>query len=89
MASKGWKIVQAHVPLIRFRKGGNIRDVAGAGQVASALSGPGPAISKPAGATGPNVVVLPTIDDSQLQPRFRRRMIDSKEIEYINRGGPE
>ncbi|XP_016839354.1 28S ribosomal protein S36, mitochondrial isoform X2 [Nasonia vitripennis] len=88
MASKGWKVVQAHVPLIRFRKGGNSR--AAAAKPASAPSGAGAAASsKQQGATGPNVVVLPIIEDFQLPLRFQRRPIDIKEIEYINRGGPE
>lgn len=36
------------------------------------------------GATGPNVVVLPTIEDIYLPPRYQRRPIDEKEIAYIN-----
>lgn len=36
------------------------------------------------GGTGPNVVVLPTIEDIFLPPRFQRRPIDEKEIAYIN-----
>lgn len=36
------------------------------------------------GATGPRVVVLPTIEDLYLPPRYQRRPIDQKEIEYIN-----
>lgn len=35
-------------------------------------------------ATGPNVVVLPTIEDLYLPARFQRRPIDEKEIAYIN-----
>ncbi|OXU28199.1 hypothetical protein TSAR_008332 [Trichomalopsis sarcophagae] len=93
MASKGWKVVQAHVPLIRFRNGGNSRvaaAAAAAAKPASAPSGAGAAVSsKQQGATGPNVVVLPIIEDFQLPLRFQRRPIDIKEIEYINRGGPE
>lgn len=37
-------------------------------------------------ATGPNVVVLPTIEDLYLPARFQRRPIDEKEIAYINVG---
>lgn len=29
------------------------------------------------------------IEDWQLPPRFQRRLIDDKECDYINRGGPE
>lgn len=36
------------------------------------------------GATGPDVVVLPTIEDIYLPPRYQRRPIDEKEIAYIN-----
>ncbi|KAL7287716.1 uncharacterized protein LOC106650484 [Trichogramma pretiosum] len=94
MASNGWKVVQAHVPLIRFRKGGNARVVGAAAKVASSAGGsqhsaPSATTSKPAGATGPNVLVLPVIEDFQLPPRFQRRQIDIKEMDYINRGGPE
>lgn len=39
---------------------------------------------KSPGATGPNVVVLPTIEDIYLPPRFQRRPLDEKEIAYIN-----
>lgn len=48
------------------------------------VSGLTVASNKTPGSTGPNVVVLPIIDDFQLPLRFRRRLIDSKEIEYIN-----
>ena len=45
----------------------------------------GPTVSqKSPGATGPNVVVLPTIEDIYLPPRFQRRPLDEKEIAYIN-----
>ncbi|XP_015433000.1 PREDICTED: 28S ribosomal protein S36, mitochondrial [Dufourea novaeangliae] len=88
MATKGWKVVKPHVPLIKFRKGGINRATAGAAAIPSAHSG---ATSKQTigGATGPNVTVLPTIEDIHLPPRFQRRPIDEKEIAYINRGGPE
>ncbi|XP_011494260.1 PREDICTED: 28S ribosomal protein S36, mitochondrial [Ceratosolen solmsi marchali] len=88
MASKGWKVVQAHVPMIRFRKGVNNRVAAVVAKSAPSGSG-GVSANKPEGATGPNVVVLPIIDDFQLPVRFQRRPIDTNEIEYINRGGPE
>lgn len=39
---------------------------------------------KSIGATGPDVVVLPTIEDIYLPPRYQRRPIDEKEIAYIN-----
>lgn len=87
MASKGWKVVQPHVPLIKFRKGG-INRGASAAPSASA-SGPAPARQSTGGATGPGVTVLPTIEDIHLPPRYQRRPIDEKEIEFINRGGPE
>lgn len=45
----------------------------------------GPTMSqKNIGATGPDVVVLPTIEDIYLPPRYQRRPIDEKEIAYIN-----
>ncbi|XP_029051951.1 28S ribosomal protein S36, mitochondrial [Osmia bicornis bicornis] len=88
MASKGWKVVKPHVPMIKFRKGGISRATPGASNVQSAQSGP-TLQQRGVGATGPNVIVLPTIDDIHLPPRFQRRPIDEKEIAYINRGGPE
>ncbi|KAK1136264.1 hypothetical protein K0M31_000829 [Melipona bicolor] len=85
MASKGWKVVKPHVPMIKFRKGGINRVHPGTPSVQA-----GPTVSqKSPGATGPNVVVLPTIEDIYLPPRFQRRRLDEKEIAYINRGGPE
>ncbi|XP_035742077.1 uncharacterized protein LOC118450416 isoform X3 [Vespa mandarinia] len=78
MASKGWKVVRPHVPLIKFRKGGLNR---GASAAPSAASGTASATGR---ATGPQVIVLPTIDDIHLPSRFHRRPIDEKEIEYIN-----
>ncbi|XP_043463383.1 28S ribosomal protein S36, mitochondrial [Leptopilina heterotoma] len=89
MASKGWKVVQAHVPLIKFRKGGITRVVSGATSTTSAPPAGTSSSGKISGATGPNVIPLPIIDDLQLPPRYHRRRIDQKEIEYINRGGPE
>ncbi|XP_035742078.1 28S ribosomal protein S36, mitochondrial-like isoform X4 [Vespa mandarinia] len=86
MASKGWKVVRPHVPLIKFRKGGLNRVNVGASAAPSAASGTASATGR---ATGPQVIVLPTIDDIHLPSRFHRRPIDEKEIEYINRGGPE
>ncbi|KAK9303496.1 hypothetical protein QLX08_004810 [Tetragonisca angustula] len=87
MASKGWKVVKPHVPMIKFRKGGINRAHPG---TATPSVQAGPTVSqKSPGATGPNVVVLPTIEDIYLPPRFQRRPLDEKEIAYINRGGPE
>ncbi|CAL7946554.1 unnamed protein product [Xylocopa violacea] len=87
MASQGWKVVKPHVPLIKFRKGGINRATAGT-KPSPAQSGPTMS-QRSAGATGPNVIVLPTIEDIHLPPRYHRRPIDEKEIAYINRGGPE
>lgn len=33
-------------------------------------------------------ISLPTIEDWQLPNRYRRKPLDTFEIEYINRGGP-
>ncbi|XP_015604534.1 28S ribosomal protein S36, mitochondrial [Cephus cinctus] len=87
MASTGWRVVQAHVPLIRFRKGG-INKVS-AGVIAAPSGSVSSTAQRSQGATGPNVISLPTIDDFQLPLRFKRRAIDQKEIDFINRGGPE
>ncbi|XP_076279481.1 alpha-ketoglutarate dehydrogenase component 4 [Lasioglossum baleicum] len=87
MATKGWKVVKPHVPMIKFRKGGTGKASAGATASPSAQSGTSQQTI--GGATGPNVTVLPTIDDIYLPPRFQRRPIDEKEIAYINRGGPD
>ncbi|XP_014468081.1 PREDICTED: 28S ribosomal protein S36, mitochondrial [Dinoponera quadriceps] len=87
MASQVWKVVKPHVPLIRFRKGGS-NLAAGATAAPSTRPGPAP-MRRSVGATGPGVTVLPTIEDLYLPPRYQRQPIDDKEIEYINRGGPE
>ncbi|XP_012217616.2 alpha-ketoglutarate dehydrogenase component 4 isoform X1 [Linepithema humile] len=87
MASKAWKVVQPHVPMIKFRKGGVNPAVVGA--VPSARSGPTQVQQSAGGTTGPRVIALPTIEDIHLPLRYQRRPIDQKEIEYINRGGPE
>ncbi|XP_029681012.1 28S ribosomal protein S36, mitochondrial isoform X1 [Formica exsecta] len=91
MASKVWKVVQPHVPMIKFRKGGiNHAAVAGTTAAPSARSsGPSQTQQSAGNATGPRVIVLPTIEDLHLPPRYQRQPIDEKEIEYINRGGPE
>ncbi|CAD6235419.1 GSCOCG00007889001-RA-CDS, partial [Cotesia congregata] len=81
MASKSWKVVQAHLPMIRFRKGGNtapsVTTTPSAGSGASLSSAKG-------AATGPGVISLPIIEDFQIPPRYQRRPIDEKEIAYIN-----
>ncbi|KAL2723929.1 hypothetical protein V1478_008442, partial [Vespula squamosa] len=84
MASKGWKVVRPHVPLIKFRKGGLNRVNVGANAAPSASSGTASTQQASGRATGPEVIVLPTIDDIHLPSRFHRRPIDEKEIEYIN-----
>ncbi|XP_076178642.1 alpha-ketoglutarate dehydrogenase component 4 [Ptiloglossa arizonensis] len=89
MASTGWKVVKPHMPMIKFRKGGINRVTAGATTTSPAHSGTATTQQNKVGATGPNVTVLPTIEDIYLPPRFQRRSIDEKEIAYINRGGPE
>ncbi|XP_011630173.1 28S ribosomal protein S36, mitochondrial isoform X2 [Pogonomyrmex barbatus] len=90
MANKAWKVVQPHVPMIKFRKGGLDRAaVASATAAPSARPGSAQMQQSAGGATGPQVIVLPTIEDIHLPPRYQRRPIDQKEIEYINRGGPE
>ncbi|KAK0168498.1 hypothetical protein PV327_002289 [Microctonus hyperodae] len=85
MASKGWKVIQAHKPMIKFRKGGFNR---GANATTSVGSVPASATSAK-GTTGPGVIALPIIEDFQIPIRYQRRQIDEKEIAYINRGGPE
>ncbi|PBC31038.1 28S ribosomal protein S36 [Apis cerana cerana] len=91
MASKGWKVsasvVKPHVPLIKFRKGGIQKDTT-SNPPSKHLDSAMLEQNNPS-ATGPNVVVLPTIEDLYLPARFQRRPIDEKEIAYINRGGPE
>lgn len=47
-------------------------------------SGPVQMQQSAGGGTGPQVIVLPTIEDIHLPPRYQRRPIDQKEIEYIN-----
>lgn len=88
MATKAWKVVQPHVPMIKFRKGG-INHAAVAGTTAAPSARPSGPSQSAGNATGPGVTVLPTIEDINLPPRYQRRPIDQKEMEYINRGGPE
>ncbi|XP_070164376.1 alpha-ketoglutarate dehydrogenase component 4 isoform X2 [Polyergus mexicanus] len=84
------QVVQPHVPMIKFRKGGINHAVAGTTAAPSARSsGPSQTQQSAGNATGPGVIVLPTIEDLHLPPRYQRQSIDEKEIEYINRGGPE
>jgi len=54
------------------------------GAVPSARSGPTQVQQSAGGITGPGVITLPTIEDIHLPPRYQRRPIDQKEIEYIN-----
>ncbi|KAH0953651.1 hypothetical protein HN011_003670 [Eciton burchellii] len=86
MASKAWKVIQPHVPLIKFRWG-NVRRTTVAPSVQPKT------IQTPrnvgARATGPHVIVLPTVENIHLPPRYQRRPLDQREIDYINRGGPE
>jgi len=35
-------------------------------------------------ATGPHVIVLPTVENIHLPPRYQRRPLDQREIDYIN-----
>ncbi|EGI70727.1 hypothetical protein G5I_00521, partial [Acromyrmex echinatior] len=84
MASKAWKVVQPHVPMIKFRKGGIDRAVAGTTAAPSTRPGSAQMQKSAGGATGPQVTVLPTIEDIHLPLRYQRRPIDQKEMEYIN-----
>lgn len=58
--------------------------VAGATVTPSARSGPNQTQGSTNSARGLEVIVLPTIEDIHLPPRYQRRLIDQKEIEYIN-----
>ncbi|KAK3927511.1 28S ribosomal protein S36, mitochondrial [Frankliniella fusca] len=70
--------VKPHVPLIKFRKGSPAHGH-------SAASG-----SPSSGVARGNVVLSRgTIEDYQLPSRYQRTPMDEKEIDYINRGGPE
>ncbi|XP_020278084.1 uncharacterized protein LOC109851908 isoform X2 [Pseudomyrmex gracilis] len=82
MASKVWKVIQPHVPMIKFRKGG--KAVASATAAPSARPGSNQMQENTSSARGLEVIVLPTIEDIHLPPRYQRRLIDQKEIEYIN-----
>ncbi|KAF7993340.1 hypothetical protein HCN44_006400 [Aphidius gifuensis] len=88
MGSNGWKVIQQHIPMIRFRKGLITRVFEGATTAQSAVPGPSTK-STAGGATGPGVIALPTIEDFQLPLRYQRRQIADYEIAYINRGGPD
>lgn len=72
--------VKPHVPLIKFRKGGKVQETSA---MLSPAQGPAPSASKG------KIQARPVIEDYQLPAKYRRRPIDEKEIEYINRGGPE
>ncbi|KYN01449.1 hypothetical protein ALC62_07631, partial [Cyphomyrmex costatus] len=84
-AAVPYKVVQPHVPMIKFRKGGiNRAAVAGTTAAPPTRSGSAQMQQSAGGATGPRVIVMPTIEDIHLPPRYQRRPIDQKEIEYIN-----
>ncbi|XP_046433929.1 uncharacterized protein LOC124186342 isoform X1 [Neodiprion fabricii] len=87
MANKGWRVVQAHIPMIKFRKGDierAVRDVIATNQSTGPASSPLKTTSR---ASGPGVVTRPVIEDFQLPARYQRRPLDIKEIECINVGG--
>ncbi|GAB0087801.1 hypothetical protein DMENIID0001_021510 [Sergentomyia squamirostris] len=75
--------IPKRIPTIRFRKGGG-------NGISSAPDGFIAATMVKAGSGKPNAAVSgPTIEDWQLPRRYWRKELDDKEIEYINRGGPE
>ncbi|XP_026284082.1 alpha-ketoglutarate dehydrogenase component 4 isoform X2 [Frankliniella occidentalis] len=70
--------VKPHVPLIKFRKGSPAHGhSAGSGSPSPGVAGSSVVFSRG------------TIEDYQLPSRYQRTPMDEKEIEYINRGGPE
>ncbi|XP_055706482.1 uncharacterized protein LOC129803736 [Phlebotomus papatasi] len=76
--------IPRRIPTIKFRKGGgNGISSASEGFIAATVAtGKGSAGSA-------NTVSRPTIEDWQLPRRYWRKELDDKEIDYINRGGPE
>ncbi|XP_059622836.1 uncharacterized protein LOC132266028 [Phlebotomus argentipes] len=76
--------IPKRIPTIRFRKGGDSgMSSASDGFLAAAVAtGRGPS-------GGSNTPSRPTIEDWQLPRRYWRKELDDKEIDYINRGGPE
>ncbi|XP_067001036.2 alpha-ketoglutarate dehydrogenase component 4 isoform X2 [Anabrus simplex] len=86
--ARAWQTIKPHVPLIKFRKGGLAVDdarVSGAVSHAPAPPSGSGAAPQPAARVTSGVV----LEDYQLPPRYQRKLLDEKEIEYINRGGPE
>uniref|UniRef100_A0A1L8DR58 Putative 28s ribosomal protein s36 mitochondrial n=1 Tax=Nyssomyia neivai TaxID=330878 RepID=A0A1L8DR58_9DIPT len=76
--------IPKRIPTIRFRKGGgNGISSASEGFLAASVA------ATKTSAGNQNAPVRPTIEDWQLPRRYWRKDIDDKEIEYINRGGPE
>uniref|UniRef100_A0A6B2E694 Putative 28s ribosomal protein s36 mitochondrial-like isoform x1 n=1 Tax=Phlebotomus kandelakii TaxID=1109342 RepID=A0A6B2E694_9DIPT len=75
--------IPKRIPTIRFRKGGgNGISSASDGFIAATMVAG-------RGSSGGANVSKPTIEDWQLPRRYWRKELDDKEIDYINRGGPE
>jgi len=78
-----WKVIKPHLPLIKFKKGGNVRtnvgmissDVVNTSSTAS--SGP-PIGSTPRGSG---------IEEEFMPQRYQRKPITDLEMEIIERGG--
>uniref|UniRef100_U5ESB8 28s ribosomal protein s36 mitochondrial n=1 Tax=Corethrella appendiculata TaxID=1370023 RepID=U5ESB8_9DIPT len=70
--------VAKRIPLIKFRKGGNLTTGASSSHLTAAAGS----------SSGAKAVSGPAIEEWQLPQRYRRRPIDEAECEFINRGGP-
>jgi len=77
-----WTVIKPHLPLIRFKKGGNVRTT-GAQVNESMVS---------SRTSGPPIGVTPRgsgIEEELMPKRYERKPITPLEMEIIERGGPE
>ncbi|XP_055693218.1 uncharacterized protein LOC129795760 [Lutzomyia longipalpis] len=77
--------IPKRIPTIKFRKGGG-NGISSASEGFLAASA---AATKTSAGNQNATISRPTIEDWQLPRRYWRKELDDKEIEYINRGGPE
>ncbi|GIY44971.1 uncharacterized protein CDAR_267171 [Caerostris darwini] len=80
LSLRSWKVVKQHIPLIKFRKGGN--EIPGINQNQTSHS-------QSLGVSSSRSQKGSAIDDTELPARYSRKPMSQIEMEFIERGGPE